>query len=90
MANGNPTSLRMAFGYKQARSSGLTDFSKGPESHEMNFYQEFKRLRPIIRQNPSLEPLIREMIAAQAAENLYSVDLIFMELRRRNLLPQSK
>jgi hypothetical protein len=83
----------MAFGYEQARASGMTGFDGPPSTAQMNFHLRWKdqekRIRALVKQNPSLEPIIRQIIARQTAANCWSVDLIISELWARKLLPQS-
>jgi hypothetical protein len=93
MANDDPTSLRMGFGYQQARASGVTGFESPSSPYRMNFLMQWraaeKKLRKIIERNPSLEPIVREIIAAQTVAGCWSIDQIIAELWYRKLIPDS-
>ena len=83
----------MGFGYHESRASGVTGFA-GPKTvsqmnSDLGWRAGEKLLREIVKKHPRTEPVIRKMIAQQAAENLYSFELIIIELKRRKLLPQS-
>jgi hypothetical protein len=96
MANDPPTSLRMGFGHRQARASGMGGFEEGPSTRQMNFDLEWreqeKEIRAIVEEYPAAGPVVRRMIEKQAAAKHWSVELILMELYRRGfrLPPQSK
>jgi hypothetical protein len=91
MANDDPTSLRMGFGYHQARAAGMSGFEEPPSESRMNFDLRWKakekELRTLVEQNPSIGPIVREIIKRQTAANCYSVDEIIWELRHRKLVP---
>lgn len=87
MANNPPTSLRMAFGYRQARASGIDGFEKEPSTGQMNFDLQWrdgeKEIRAIVEKYPSAGPIVRRMIKEQKARKRLSVDLILFELYGR-------
>jgi hypothetical protein len=84
MANDDPTSLRMAFGYQQARAAGVTGFKSPPSVSEMNFHLSeaaaTKNLRAIRQQHPSIEKLLLKVIEIQTAAGLGTAGDIYYAL----------
>jgi hypothetical protein len=81
----------MGFGYHEASTSGVTKFDTPPSSKDMNFHLHWrakeKELLEVVRKDPSIGPVVREIIAAQTVAGWWSVDFILWELRLRNLIP---
>lgn len=65
MANDPPTSLRMGFGYEQARDAGVTDFQKPPPAWKMNWHRQCadaeKKIAALTRADSSLTKLALEV-----------------------------
>jgi hypothetical protein len=74
MRNGDPTSLRMAFGYTEASASGVTGFEAPPNARKMNWHKQCaeaeKKIAALVRADPSISQLAMKL---------------FEELKRRNL-----
>ena len=87
MRNGDPTSLRMAFGYTEARASGVTGFDGPPTASKMNWSAQCaaadKKIRELTNADPLLIPIALDIRAAfrrynsdgapQVLEGLYIV-----------------
>src|SRR5258708_7961918 len=71
MANDDPTSLRMGFGYQQARAAGVTGFKSPPSVSKMNFHLSeaaaTRKLQDIRQRHPSIEKFLRRVIEVQTA-----------------------
>ena len=84
MANDDPTSLRMGFGYQQARAAGVTGFKSPPSVSQMNFHLSeaaaTKKLRAIRQQHPSIEKFLLKVIEIQTAAGLGTAEQIYYAL----------
>jgi hypothetical protein len=70
MANGQPTSLRMGFGGKDALRSGIRGFrvkSTAQLNATVGWEREQVQIREIVTRHPELGDLVRQMVAAQTA-----------------------
>lgn len=68
MRNGDPTSLRMAFGYNEARASGVTGFEGPPTASKMNWSAKCaaaeKTIRALTEADPTLIPIALDIHGA--------------------------
>jgi hypothetical protein len=71
MSNDDPTSLRMLFGYEQARTAGVVGFSGSRTAWQMDFdlkeSKARKEIRALVGRNPSFEPRVRQLIREHAS-----------------------
>jgi hypothetical protein len=84
MANDNPTSLRMGFGYQQAKAAGAPYLAPRPVSTVnflLNERTAEKEIRALVGRYEFLEPLVREMIEVQKLDGGYSAQEILRTLK---------
>jgi hypothetical protein len=66
MANDEPTNLRMGFGYREARASGLTGFQEERSPRQVNrdlkANQIARRLRDEVSKDPEWSPFVEHWV----------------------------
>jgi hypothetical protein len=86
MANDNPTSLKMGFGYQQARAAGAPYVAPRPVSTVnflLNERTAEKEIRDLIRRHSFVGPLVREIIEVQKLDGGYSAQEILRQVTRK-------
>jgi hypothetical protein len=81
MANGNPTSLRMGFGFAQARAAGAP-YQAPPTASQMDWHVKEKAAKRELQKLTKSDSIIREELAAvvttdRDAAKLSVQDLLF-------------
>jgi hypothetical protein len=84
MANDDPTSLRMGFGYQQARRAGMTGFKSPPSVAEMNLHLSeaaaTRKLQAIVQRHPSIKNFLRKVMDVQKAAGFGTAEQIYYAL----------
>jgi hypothetical protein len=94
MANDEPTSLRMGFGFPQARAAGAPFVPSRP-GWRMNWDVKCreceKKLRDLVVQYPSVGVLIKKIVEAQKANGrqVWAVEIYHLVLYKRPHLAPS-
>jgi len=87
MANDDPTSLRMLFGYEQARNAGVVGFSGTRTAWSMDFdlkeSKARKEIRALVERNTLLEARVRQLIREHATgeSDWWSAQVILFVLK---------
>lgn len=84
MANDPPTSMRMRFGYEQARDVGVTGFERPPDAQQMNWHRECadaeKKIAALTRTDPSLTTLALEVFERLKLHNRHGAPQVLADI----------
>ena len=84
MANDDPTSLQMTFGWPAARDAGITGFEAPPNSQKMNWHKQSaeatKKIAALTRADPSVTDLAVRLFEDLTRRNMHGAPQVLEEI----------